>query len=1275
MRKRACRAGQSARNWAWSALVVICLLGCIPISAWAQVTSGSLAGVVSDPSGAVVPGAKVVLTDTNKGYDYPATTDATGRYLITNLLPSTYKIAVQASGFKTFTQTDIVIDVGTRLSIDVRLVLGATAQSVEVTGAAPLLSTQDAVTGQEVDRAAINDLPLVDRTVLDLAFLAPGVIQVAGSAYHTGTNTDFVSNGGRNDTTEVLIDGVAATSYEPNANIYTVLYAPPVEAVQEFKIMQNNFTAEEGFTGNTYINMVIRSGTNAFHGSAWEFVRNNKLDAQNYFANQVPPPNNKLPPLRRNQFGATMGGPIKKDKTFFFVDWESTREHYGQTANAGVPSAAEKKGDFGEICTNLRQGNSSFDANGICKNPNYQLWDPYSGIQAQGSPNGYWGRALQTPIPFNNLATYTSPGINPGNPAVLPPQYQLAPVAGNLMDPVSSKMIQYYPAPNVNLAPTVYDPYNNWAASGIGKDGGDGFDVRIDQRFTDKTAFNVRYSHSRSDWENWNCFGGPLDPCTQGPGVGGARSVALGLNHTFSPNTLLNVTMGFTRGFVYTQGIQKDYPNFSPVTTLGLPSYITTDGTIAAPSTYIYGGYAHANGSYGVGTQAWSVYKNGNQVYHLLSTLTHMRGRHELKFGGEWRANQMNWFQDGTPGGLEIYDYNNTSQYLYDPTGNGIGGDAMASFLTGVGNPWAWGQYEISPHFSTENFRWGGFIQDNFRATDKLTVNIGVRYDLEIPRTERYNRGSWLDLTQSLSIHPPAIDPSTWVYTNTAGNTVAMPFAIPDLTHPTGGLVFLSNSQRHPVDTNYKDLGPRFGLSYRLRNNLVLRSGYGLFYNPSEFGTQGGGPTGNEGFDAGTGWVTTMPGSNGVTPWGRMSNPFPTGLLYPSGPSLGNLTNLGLGITEPLRSENIPVYSQTWSAGFQYQLPRNWLIDANYVGTKGTHLYYNSAGGLQYFGPWIEKEATDLDLRAALSTYVPNPYYGIINTPGCGDICSSTITASELIRPYPQFSGVSQTMPPIANSIYNAFQLKVEKRFSNGLALLATYTNSKSIDDASVGTYTEWIGGFDRMRDPNNKKLERSLSEWDIPQVLQFSYIYQLPFGKGKKYGGAWNSVVNGFLGGWQTNGIWRFDNGQPISLGDSGDTAPSTYGGGVPNQTGVLKVNPKSKWFAIDPTTNQQYGYFANGSQVLSVPPTDTIGTAPRMEPNVRVPGTKNATLSVFKEFSLNKLREGSKLEFRVESFNALNHPQFGNINTTWHGGSFGTVQSQVNSPRQVQMALKLYF
>jgi hypothetical protein len=1225
-----------ASNLLCRLFLLFSLFGLLITPALAQVTSGSLTGVVTDPTGAVIPGAKVNLTDASKGYNYPATTDSVGRYVITNLLPSTYKLSVEAPGFRTYLREGIVVDVGARVALDAHLEVGGTAQAVEVVGAAPVLSTQDAVTGQEVDRALINDLPLVGRAVFDLAFLAPGVIQAPGATFGPQNNgNNFVSNGGRNATAEVLIDGVAATTYEPNTAINTVLYTPSVDAVQEFKIMQNNYTAEEGFTGNTYVNMVLRSGTNAFHGSVYEFLRNDKLDANNFFSNQS---GGKIPPLRRNQYGATFGGPIKKDKTFFFADWEGTREHAGQTHNAGVPSTLEKQGDFGEVCT--VNGGGTFDANGICSNGDYQLWDPYSGQYVAGT-----GRVLQTPIPFNNLATF----ISAGNPNLNGTKYQLAHVPGNLIDPVSLKMFQYYPAPNVNVGTAAYDPYNNWSASGINQNTNDQFDVRIDQQFSDQTPFNARFSYARGSYHGMNCFGNALDPCTQGPGVSASRSIALSLNHTFSPNTLLNVSVGFTRGLSDTRGIAKDFPSFDPVKDLGLPSYITSSGTPASPVVYIYGGYAQASGE-ALGSQAWSVYKNGNQVYHLLSTLTHIKGRHEIKFGGEWRVNQMNWYQVGVPEGVQIFDQYSTSQYPWWG-----GGDAMASFLTGTGSPNTWGEYEIASHFSTQNYRWGGFIQDNWRATDKLSINVGLRYDLEIPRTERYNRGANLDPSLSLPIHPKPVDPATW--------PSLLP--LPDVTSPAGGVSFLSPNQRRIVDTHYNNFGPRLSIAYRLSNKAVLRTGYGFFYAPTEFGTSGAGLGGIDGFTAITNWNTTMNG-DGVTPWGRMSDPFPGGPALPTGTSLGPLTLLGASITDPIRSVNTPPYMQTWSAGIQYELPGNWLIDTNYIGTKGTHLYFHSAGDINHLGSWIEKEATDPALREALGTYVPNPYYGIITTPG-SSMTGPTIQASQLIRPFPQFTGVSQFFPPWANSIYHAFQLKVEKRLSNGLELLFTYTNSKSIDDASVSTYTEWLGGFGQLRDPNNRHLERALSEWDIPQVVQFSYLYQLPFGKGKRWGSGWNSIVNGFLGGWQTNGIWRFDNGQPLHIGLNGGTAPATYAGGVPNQTGRLMVNPKSKWFTD--------GYFANGADALSVPPDYTVGNAPRMEPNVRLPGTKSAALSLFKEIPLNVMREGSRLEFRMEAFNALNHPQFGNVATTFNAGGFGNVQSQVNTPREVQMAIKIYF
>ena len=342
------------------------------------------------------------------------------------------------------------------------------------------------------------------------------------------------------------------------------------------------------------------------------------------------------------------------------------------------------------------------------------------------------------------------------------------------------------------------------------------------------------------------------------------------------------------------------------------------------------------------------------------------------------------------------------------------------------------------------------------------------------------------------------------------------------------------------------------------------------------------------------------------------------------------------------------------------------LIDANYVGTKGTHLYYYYAGSLQVLGKWVEQEATNPALVTALNTMVPNPYYGVITTPGCG-ICGPTRTASSLMVNVPYFNGAWHNFLPVANSSYNALQLRVEKRMSNGMSMLITYTNSKSIDDAASSTYNV-DSAYSETRDPNDWKLERSISEWDISQLLQATYGWQLPFGKGKRFGGNLHPVVNALVGGWQTNGIWRFDTGQPITVTASGGLCPASYYQcPFPDQTGPLKVNPKSLWLT--------QGYYANAASVLSVPPHYTISTAPRTQPNVRYPGTNNASLSMFKEMSLDKMRDGAHLEFRVEAFNAFNHPQFGGISNTFNTGSFGTVGSQVNSPREVQLALKLLF
>jgi hypothetical protein len=1218
-------------------LALVLLLN--PGVASAQLYSGSLTGVVTDASGAVVPGADVTLTDVQKGFNYKTTTNATGSYLLRPLPPSTYKLTVDLKGFKTFTQGGIVLDVNQNSAINVRLEVGSTTQTVEVTAAAQSLSTQDATTGQEVNRTFINDLPLIGRGVTDLAFLAPGVNPAPGWTFGSVngmfTQNNFTSNGGRNATSDMLVDGVSATGYEQNTAIQIPLYTPSVDAVQEFKVQQNNFSADIGYSSNTVLNVVTRSGTNNFHGSAYEFVRNQIFDSNSWFNNAY---GTKLLPLRYNDFGATVGGPIKKDKMFFFADYEGTRTRtMSSSFTAGVPSAAERSGDFGELCG---YAGGTFDSTGMCNAPNGagQIWDPYSGVY-----NSNAGGAVRSLfIPFNNMATYQSPGNSN-----LPPGFQLPAQPGNLIDPVASKIMSYYPSPNLNVGTANYNPYANWTSNGIAINTHDQFDARIDRRFGDRDTVSGRFSYARSPSNGGAvCFTDPMDPCSSGPTTWSQRAIALNAAHTFSPSTVLTMAYGFARQFVNQPGAAANFPKFNPVPDLGLPGYMADSGVKATPVITVYGGYYAAGPLNAIGGQPWTILRYAQETHHLIAALDRMQGRHELKFGGEMRVHRTNEGQPGTPDGYFTFDYNTTSQ---GP--NYGGGDAMAGLLTGTSTT-GWGQYEIPPYIATQNIGYAWYFQDNYRVSDKLTLNLGARYELEFPRTERHNRQAWFDPT----LPSPLGD-------------------VPGVGPIQGGIVYATPAERTNVNTNYAGIAPRFGLSYRLTPKVVLRGGYGIFYNPSQFVAAGasGSSGGLDGYDAITNWTSTYQGDS-ATPWGRLSNPFPNGLVFPSGNTLGALTNVGTGIGEYLRYWNALPYTQTWNAGFQYQLPGGVLVDANYIGTKGTHLYFGGAGALNHLGSWVET-ATPSEI-ANLISYVNNPFYGIITNPTV-PLSNPQIQAEQLLYKYPQYTGVSAQFPPFANSIYHAFQLRVEKRLSQGLQLMMNYTNSKGIDDASVGTNTTWLGGSHSLIDPNNYKLERSVSQYDIPQVLNIAYVYQLPLGKGKHWGGSWNRWVDGFLGGWQTNGMWRFDDGQPMGLGMQGGLAlPGGYGQ-RPDLLGQLRINPRSKWFCSDPGC----GYFSNqGSateptDVAVVPPDYTLGTAPRELPNVRVPGTSTGALSLFKEISLRQLREGSRMEFRAEAFNALNHPQFCGPNTTVNGGNFGAITCQANSSREVQLALKLYW
>lgn len=1194
----------------------VCILGLYGMPVHAQVYSGSVTGVVTDPSGAVVPGAGIKLTDLNKGFSYEQETDPTGRYLLRSLPPGTYRLTVTRTGFRAYVQEGITLDVGQSSSIDVGLQLGAETQAVEVVGRSPILATQDGVSGQVIDRSLINDLPLVGRSVFDLAFLAPGIAPTTSCGGCFANN--FHSNGGRNASNDIVIDGVTTTGYETNGAIEP-LYVPSVDAVQEFKVQQSNFGADIGFTGATVVNVVTRSGTNAFHGSAWDFVRNNILTANDFFNNAA---GQDLSTRRYNMFGFTVGGPIRKDRTFFFFDYEGLRDISPRTVRAGLPSASMRAGDFGEIC------GAGFDASGMCldEGGGGQLWDPYSGVYdpAEGGP------VRSSFIPFNNLATYQSPG----DPKLDGTGYQLPATPGNLIDPAAAKMMQFYPLPNLNVGTPGYNRFNNYLKPASAKNPNNQWDLKIDHEFGPRARWSARFSKRRTGGGNPNCFGVPVDPC-YGPLIWPAFQFAWNQNYNLGPATLLNVTLGTVRSSFDSPGGHAGFEDFDPVQELGLPSYITRSGIVQAP--YIFVGDYAAGGDQGgsIGNRVWTG-RRGQDTHHLVVALDRMQGRHELKFGGEGRLRRTNEVMPGAPAGLFAFDYVGTSQRPWDSSG-----DAMASFLTGVTVPGGWGLYQIPAFLSTQNFQYAGFIQDNWRVTDKLTLNLGLRYDLSLPRTERHNRLSYLD--------PNA--PS--------------PLQVPDFPNLRGGVRFVGPGMRSNYIADGNNWGPRLGFAYRLRDNFVLRGGYGLFYTNPSSGALGIGAGDTQGFQKETNWTTSYQ-NDGATPWGRPSDPWPiTGPDLPPGSSLGLLTDVGLGVFGPLRTRayGTTPYEQTWSLGLQRELPGSILIDAAYVGKKGTHLYFGGAGGMNNLGPeLINYTPGQIE---ELKTYVPNPFAGVITDP-TSPLSAPEVQAYQLLRPFPQFTGFEAATQPVSNSIYHAFQLRVEKRLSRGLQFLTTYTISKSIDDSSVGNGgVSWLGGGVSLQDPNRRFLERSLSQFDIPQILQFSYVYEFPVGRGKHFGANWNPWLSGILGGWRTNGIWRFASGQPIALGLRGGQAIPTYGPQRPNLVGALERNDGPDF---------RDRYFSNPEVAVSPEPY-ALGTASRVLPNVRAPGINLASLSLFKEIPLSKLREGMRLEYRAEAFNAFNHPIFCGPDATVGSPSFGQVFGQCQASREFQMALKLYW
>lgn len=1159
---------QYLRRGLW--LVILALADAsVAVAQTAQVT-----GRIADSSGAVLPGAAVTITHIAKGIDRETHSNAEGYYTVPMLEPATYRMTVQISGFKPVTRSGITLQVQQVARIDFILELGDVQENVTVTGEAPLLERDTSSVGHVVDNARIVNLPLNQRNPFALAFLVPGVTGSIGFQ-GSGQGNIISVNGGRGGSTEFLLDGISAAPPLVNpAQGFAAL--PSVDAVQEFKVQTNNYSAEYGRSGSGIINLIFKSGTNDLHGSVFEFLRNAALDANNFFANKNGIP---LESFRRNQFGASLGGPVVLPKrlfgplaydghnrTFFFAAYEGLRAHTAAQLVTTVPTEAMRRGDFSQLRTNTGRP--------------ITIYDPTTTVR-QGT--GFVRQAFT-----NNL------------------------VPASAIDPVSARILRFYPLPN--RPGDALTGINNFAASGTNITENDSLDVKVDQNLSGRQRFSTRYSRRALVLKPPDFF--PPEILVADPGLlvtERSDSFAFDYGLTFSPTHVLNVRLGANR---ILRGLSPRGEDFDPGKELGFPAYIRENADALMFPTIAPAGYLR------IGRSAAQRQRNSFETHSLHVANTKTLTRHQLKFGVEGRLLRVN----SNEAGQTVGNYSFGRNFTQGPNplaASATAGDGFASFLLGLGSGTQTRFFKV---LDTQNYYWGFYLADDFKVSSTLTLNLGLRYELETPRTERLNRLNYFD--------PQAPSP------------LAGPSGIADLK---AGLVFVTENDRRQSDTDRNNWAPRVGFAYQATSTTVVRGAYGMFYAPSL--QAAGGTVSGPGYRSNTPWLATL---DGVTPNHYLRDPFPDGFVPVSGSSLGLLTGVGTGIGAPISTVVTP-YTHQWNVGIQRELPGGILIETTYVGSRGLQLMDGAATqGL----PLNQLRPEHLALGAQLLQNVPNPFFGLIDT---GTMAGRNVQRRFLLRPFPQFGDVSALAVSGGTSIYHSFQMKAEKRLSRGLAFLVAYTNAKLIEDASSSN-AQGFGQLATRQNIYDRRGERAVSPNDISQRLVFSYIYELPVGRGRRVGRDWNRLTDAVLGGWQINGITTLQTGLPLSI-----SAPNTCNCFNP----ALRPNISGSAALSGPVIERLTRYF--DTSVFSQPAPFSFGNAPRTLPDVRAPGVRNWDFSLFKNFRAQRW----SVQFRAEAFNLFNTPQFGfpDVNFGNFGRGFGEIRSQANSPRQMQFALKVLF
>ena len=1127
------------------------------MSAALYAQTASLTGRVTDPSGAIVPAASVRLVNAGTSTEFKSVTNGEGYFLIPALPPGEYRVQVEKSGFKSVKQSGIKLDVGQVARIDYTMQVGAVSESIEVSAQAVLLDSETSSLGQVIGGKQVTELPLLGRNAYALAALVPGVRTSVGMNDLPVDQISTVSasiNGSRASQNEFLLDGAPNTAAAQNQPVIF----QNVDSVAEFKVETNTFSAEYGRSAGGVFNVVTKSGSNRLTFSAYEFLRNNSLNANDFFANRA---GVKKAPFRFNQFGGVIGGPIVKSKTFFFLSTEIVRFAQGTTWTGTLPRTEQLTGDF----SNTRTAAGQLIA----------VYDPATTV---ANPSGGFTRT---------------------------------PFAGNLVpaarfDPVSRNMLKFIPAPNatgiVNFVRTDANKVdkNTWSA-------------RLDHNFSDKNRLFGRYSYDltpfvRSPAYAKDNIGSP----THGTQTFTRYNMVIDDTHVYSPTLVSTLRGSWSR----LSNFRRPFSDGFDPTTLGLPAAMVRALPVQSFPVITITGMGTSSTPTNLGTGAvlggGDLISFGMDTYSFQGTATKTLSKWTIKTGAETRIIRFNAQQ--TPDSSTTFGFSPAFTQGPNPAASSAtAGVGFASFL--LGTP-ASGTVSPAPALAMQTRYYAAFLQADWKLTPKLTLNMGLRYDYEAPRTDRFNQFTNFDFAT-----PPG--------------------GVQNVGALTGALSFVGvgGQSRFQTNPDRNNISPRFGFAWQAARKTVIRAGTGMFYG-TMLGVGGAGANfGVSGFAATSTMVTSL---DGVTPFAYLNNPFPQGLVPATGSSRGAATLLGQAVNVTDRGNYVP-YSAQWNFDIQRELPGGILLDVGYAGNRGI--------GFQQDRQLNTLADSALAQGDALRQQVANPFFGQIAS---GILAQRTVARAQLLRPFPQFDSITSVNNSWANSKYHALQMKAEKRYAKGVTVMGAWTFSKLMDYGTGPFGGEALGGS-AFQSWNNLRNEWSVSTTDQTHRLVFNAVYEIPLFKDSS-----NGFLKRAFGGWQLGGIVSLLGGGPLGVGSAVNNTFSQGGGQRPNWNGTepaLGTRKPEQWF---------------NTSVFSNPAAYAYGSSPRTFTGSRTDRARNLDATFGKTM---QIVERLRIQFRAEFFNLTNTVRFAPPNATFGNPQFGVVSNQFNQPRIIQFGLKLLF